>query len=344
VINLISKNPLVRQIVEKSVNTDIVSMLFAKSLPFTDEEFLETFILIFPERPDDHEKLNALVGSIPLTAKEKYIERHEANLDVAHYLIKQALEFNHSTIINKAIHNHHYPVEILLMIARFGSVEMLEMLLENQIKLIAFPEVLNVMENNPAITNFIKGKIQEIRSFYLKDTIIDNSVATVDIEDAKRIIATEIDSASDAMEFPDEVLEVEALTTLQKLSRMNLSEKVRLALFGSKTERMMLLLDQNKLVSQAALDSPKISQDEILLAVMNKSTSIDIIAKIAKNNNWTKNYRIMIELIHNPKTPISYAVSFIKKLRQGDIKLIMKDKNMNPVIRNIVIQLQHQKK
>jgi len=134
-----------------------------------------------------------------------------------------------------------------------------------------------------------------------------------------------------------------ALTTLQEINAMTISERIKLALTGSKTQRMILVKDANKMVSAAVLESPKLGVDEISLLARNKSIAGEIIAKIANRRDWVKNYNVMYELIHNPKTPIKDALSFVKKLHMRDLQMIARDKNVNPVVRQLAMNFQKQK-
>ena len=133
------------------------------------------------------------------------------------------------------------------------------------------------------------------------------------------------------------------MTTLQRINRMGISERVRLALTGSKTERLVLIKDPNKLVQAAVLDSPKMADDEVLIHVRNLSLPGEIIGKIANNREWTKNYTIILALVENPKTPVSRAIGFVKQLHDRDLKLLARDRNVSPVIRNLAQNLEKQK-
>jgi hypothetical protein len=96
-------------------------------------------------------------------------------------------------------------------------------------------------------------------------------------------------------------------------------------------------------VQMAVIESPKMADDEVLIHARNLSLSGELVAKIANNRDWTKNYSIVIALVQNPKTPISRAISFIKQLHMRDLKVLIQDRNINPVIRNLAGNLQKEK-
>jgi len=75
----------------------------------------------------------------------------------------------------------------------------------------------------------------------------------------------------------------------------------------------------------------------------NKSLAGELIGKISKKKSWTKSYQVMLALISNPKTPVSDALGFLKKLHTNDLKLIKKDKNISPIIRKFANEIQSKK-
>jgi hypothetical protein len=135
------------------------------------------------------------------------------------------------------------------------------------------------------------------------------------------------------------VVKEKALTTLQEINSMGISDRIKLALTGSKTHRLILVKDSNKMVSLAVLESPKITTDEIIIMAKNKSIASDLIGRISKNREWIKNYPVIVELVQNPKTPVKSALSFINRLHIRDLKLLSHNKNTSPVIREFAANL-----
>ncbi len=326
-INLISKNPLVRRIVENNANKEMLDWLLEKQLAFTEEENLESLVFILKDEDLKSRALD-LLKSIPGFVKENYVKKKESNHRVVYYLLLEALEFHNTNLISKIIQNQALPFTFLSKIAEEGNTFDLEILLENQIKLIAYPEIMDLMEKNPKINNFIRGRINEIREFYLNTEKSEDIPENELVEEVKAIISKD-------KELLKIEIEKNALTILQKINTISISEKIKLALLGTKVERMILVRDPNKMVSNAVIESPKISQEEILLLIKNRSVPGEIIGKIAKNREYTKNYSILVGLVQNPKTPIANAISFIKKLHIKDLQLIIRDKEVNPIIKNL---------
>jgi len=359
-INIISKNPLVKKIVDGAAGRDLIDMLLGRQMPFTEEEYLEGLVFALKDETI-RDRASARLKEIPESVKTAYVEKLEANHRVAYFIILEALSRKNQSIIARAIRNQALPFEFLLKIAAQGDAHMLEALLDNQIKLIAYPEILEEIEKNSQATNFIKGKIKEFREYYLALEAEEIAAEEV-LEEVKEIIiqeqaeqAKQAEQQEAAKEKPaeeaeetDELMAIEivgqkALNTLQEINKMNIAERIKLALSGSKTQRMILIKDSNKMVAMAVLESPKIGVDEVVLLARNKSVAGEIIGRISQRRDWTKNYNVVLELVQNPKTPIKDAIGFVKQLHLKDLQLLSRDKNVNPTVRQLALNYHREK-
>ncbi len=357
-INIISKNPLAKKIAEGKATEDLLEMLLKKQLPFTDEEYLECLVFLL-KNEDVKLEVALQLKDIPEHVKVNYISKTSANHRVAYFVLLEALNWKVQPIIVKIIRNQALPFEFLLKIAQKGILSMLEVLIENQVKLIAYPEIMDALEENPETNNFINGKIEELREFYLEKGEAEEIAADAVMEDLKESMALELeqkkkdqerdensdddeDENSDEDEDEDgelgdldEQVEEKALNILQQINGMGIPDRIKLALTGDRTARMILVKDTKKMISLAVLESPKISLDEICLMARNRGLSSDIISRIAMNREWAKNYTICVELVYNPKTPIKSALGFVNRLFPKDLRMLSRDKNVTPVIRQL---------
>ena len=340
---LVAKNPLVQKIAEGKANEELLGLLLSKQLPFTEEEYLESLVFLLTDEKLKSQSLK-LLKHITESIKTNYIEKKQANHRVAYFILLEALGKKNLSVVAKIIHNQSLPYEFLLKIAEKGDIAMLEALLDNQIKMIAYPQIMDFMEINPEITNYIKGKIQEIRDFYLKEGLAEEIPLEDILDDVKEIFTeTTTEEEEGEEELSLEVVQEKAQTELQMINNLSVSERIRLALVGNKTQRAILIKDRNRMVMNAVIESPKLSKDEVVIYVRNKSIPGEIINKISNSREWTKNYQIVIGLVKNPKTPVKKALAFIKTLHLKDLQSLLKDRNISPVVRNLAINFFQQK-
>lgn len=335
---VVSNNPLIRQLADGLVRDNLFPLIIDRELSFTEEEYLECLGLLLKYdavRKQAEEKILLISTGI----KETYLGRAEANINLVDFLLSQALANHDLAQVTKVIHNQFLPVNLLESVAQNGDRHMLERLLDNQIKLIAFPRLISLMEGNPATDNFIRSRLVELRSYYLdiqtpgeQISVEEATEAVQELQEQHQVFANTLDS-DDEDEMPADV--GSALTTLQRINQMSTAERIKLAVTGSKTERTLLIRDPNKMVSLAVIESPKLGIDEVATLLRNRSVAGEIISRIADSREWTKNYSICLELAINPKTPVSKAMGFVKKLRDADLRLIYRDRNVTPVIRQV---------
>lgn len=122
------------------------------------------------------------------------------------------------------------------------------------------------------------------------------------------------------------------LTLYQRIQKMTVSQKIKLALLGNKEARSILLRDSNRVVVESVIKSPRITDGEIISITNSRNISEDIIRMIASNREWQKNYRIRQALVSNPKTPIPIALKLLETLSKQDLKNLSNSKNVSTVV------------
>lgn len=118
------------------------------------------------------------------------------------------------------------------------------------------------------------------------------------------------------------------LTLSQRLMKMNISEKIKLATKGNKEARGILIRDSNKLVAVAVIRSPRITEGEILTQAQNKVANEDVLRVIYSSREWLRKYAIKLALVKNPKVPQGVSMRLLNTLHEHDVKSLAKDKNV----------------
>jgi c-di-GMP-binding flagellar brake protein YcgR len=347
---IVSKNPFVQKIVDNEVTAEVMQMLLAKQLPLSEEEYLESLVYILKIKRFSVQASEQL-REIPYWIKEKYIKRMDANHRVAYFILTEALQNSNFGIIANVVNNNYLPVEFLLKIAEEGNARMLKILLDNQLKLIAYPEIMDVMEDNPGITISLKGKIQYLRNFYMeeseaelipKDEVIPEVTELMSVDRENKV--EQAAGAADSQLLQEVVIREKALSILRKINGMSIRERIKLAFIGTRSERTILARDPNEFVVLAVLESPKVTEDEVVKIAQNKKNSKEILVRICENRNWMNNNTIMHSVLRHPKTPVLKTVGILKKLHNSDLWQLSLDKNISPVVRNLARYFHSKKK
>lgn len=159
------------------------------------------------------------------------------------------------------------------------------------------------------------------------------------IVDADPWSASEVDEnltlPVDEPDHPEEEPSVaDALAEIPKgdrvtvISRLRPMEKIRLALLGSAFERAILIRDSNKAVSLSAIKSPRVKESEAVAYAANRTLNPEVVRYIARRRDWTKLYQVKLNLVLNPKTPMSAAMSFLGHLQGHDVRKVARSRNV----------------
>jgi hypothetical protein len=133
--------------------------------------------------------------------------------------------------------------------------------------------------------------------------------------------------------FKEELKQEEVKSLYQQILTMSVPKKIELALKGNKEARGLLIRDSNKVVQEAVVTSPKITEQEIEAIANMRSLPEELLRKIAQSKEWMRKHNIVKALASNPKTPFPIALSMLNRLTDFDLKNIMKDRNIPESIR-----------
>ena len=150
----------------------------------------------------------------------------------------------------------------------------------------------------------------------------------------------------DVAEFPPELVhdfqenytDAQREMLYQKILKMNYPDKLRLAIFGNREARNLLIRNPVKMISLAVLRNPKITENEVLKCAQQKNLSEDVILAITKHPKWIKTYQVKLAVVSNPKTPLSVAINFLSHLHEKDLKALSRDKNISSVLSRAAYQ------
>lgn len=117
-----------------------------------------------------------------------------------------------------------------------------------------------------------------------------------------------------------------------KVINMTIAEKIKLATTGNREARNILLKDTNRLVLQAVVNSPKITEEEVIKICQSRNINDEVLRLITTKKEFMKNYQIKLALTTNPKTPVPIALKLLNYITEGDLRNIAKNKNISTVV------------
>jgi hypothetical protein len=135
----------------------------------------------------------------------------------------------------------------------------------------------------------------------------------------------------------------ERVSTLQKIARLTVGERVQLSMKGNKDERFILIRDGCKVVSCAVLESPKLSDTEMTMFASMKNVQEAVLRGIANKRKFMKNYAVVRALANNPRCPLDVSLTLLGHLLVNDLKNLSLNKNVADTLRKLASKLFHEK-
>ncbi|MBM4384061.1 MAG: hypothetical protein FJ091_11905 [Deltaproteobacteria bacterium] len=286
-----------------------------------------------------HESLRALPESIAKTVLSG--AAHPAVLSFLAQLFRDDASKSEWIALNA-----HADDETIAFLASLPHRRVIDIVANNQTRLLRAPQIVDALGENP-LTG--RATIDRILSFLglerpateeLPEGESATDLAREEITDESALAALRAILGDDCSEFAKELLEdkdgelseEEQGSLFALVQKMSVMQKVKLARMGNKEARGLLIRDRNKIVSTAAIRSPRMTSEEVAGFAKSRNLSDEVMRIIASNREWTKEYAVKLALVMNPKCPISFSIRFMNFLQERDLLKLMKSKDVPAVI------------
>lgn len=131
--------------------------------------------------------------------------------------------------------------------------------------------------------------------------------------------------------------------TFQKINSLDVKGRIQLALKGNKEERSILIRDGTKVVALAVLEAPKLSDGEVEKFASQKNVLEAVLRQIPLKRRFMKNYKVVRNLVGNPRTPLDLGLGLMKNLLTQDLKNLSANKEVSETIRKLALKMYKQK-
>ncbi len=240
---------------------------------------------------------------------------------------------------------------VVLLVPRL-SEHNLEFVVVNQTRLLRHPPIVAAVEANENLSSDQQRRINELKH----DFKLDSEGVPLPKPTAPATKATKLDlgtgpaeqeepppqSTEEAAELyaVSEVMaegtpEEEKRSLLAELVTMSAAEKMLRALKGEREARLMLIRDRNRTVWSAVLSSPKMNDADAEQIAKMRNVAPDVLREISKNRQWTKRYSVAHELVKNPKTPPEVSSKLLMRIKDRDLKMLLRDRNVPEQVRRL---------
>jgi hypothetical protein len=246
-------------------------------------------------------------------------------------------------------------------IAEGADDKILEIIAQNQLRLLRHPDIVRALAGNPQAR---PATVDSVCDFCVRsslsledlpayrdarrrihggsegdDELARQVAAQQEIAEAKAeaaleaMGATAADTTQETGRFQitedDPAAEQKRTSITQQMINLGVAKKIEWAnKKGNKEVRTILLRDPNKLVQLAVIQSPRMTEGEIAKVALSRTAPGEVLSYIYNNRQLMKNYQVKINLMNNPKVPVGVTMRFLSTLRMAEVKAIAKNKNV----------------
>ena len=142
-------------------------------------------------------------------------------------------------------------------------------------------------------------------------------------------------------EFKSEEIDLpsERISIINRIMKMGMKDRTRLAMKGDREARNILIRDPNRIVAQAVMQNPRITEQEIEKIAAMRTVTEDILRQIAASRQWSRCYQIVHNLAKNPRTPIANCLNILSRLQLKDLNALAKNRNVSDAVRRQALRL-----
>jgi hypothetical protein len=334
-------NPLVDQFRKGGVPKELRLLAAQGALPLKPEDVLEllTDLLRDPEKEIRDTAGASLVGF----PREEFLPILKSRETPPAILAWGVTYRSERELREAALQNTSLTDEAVEALAGSLSQELAELVVINQVRLLRRTSLLEALESNPSLNNDQRRRLRELReTFRIGQPPAEAPPPPPVPEPPPPPMAPE-PVLAEALISPDEAVvrilsdeerkDIEKVSAVQKIYRLNTAEKVITALKGNREDRAILVRDPNRIVSTAVLGSPRLTESEVEAFAGMKNISDEILRQIGNHREWTKKYSVVANLVRNPRTPLAVSLGMVSRLNPKDIKSLAFDRNVPDAIR-----------
>lgn len=271
-----------------------------------------TALVILTRDADVEIKKNA-AATLKGFPPEELLTVLEGTLDPTIIKVIARIYKDKQAVLTRIAANKNTGNDTLLMLAKNASSKLTEVIAAQTERLRASKDIAIALNANPETTDATRELIKEF-----------TGEETETCEDAP----------DDDHEEYGEIEDYDHESLYKTVSRMTVSEKMKLALKGNQEARTLLIKDSNKIVSSSVLKNPKVTEEEIMRLTASKGTSDDLLRQVARGKDWMKSATIKRNMVTNPKTPLSISMRLVRSLNKKDLEKISKSKNIPNALAN----------
>jgi hypothetical protein len=143
----------------------------------------------------------------------------------------------------------------------------------------------------------------------------------------------------DAKDEKEETVAGKQANLWDRVRAMPYTEKIILATKADRSERAVLIQENDPQILYYLLKNPRITTEEVLRIARLTSISAMAADQIAKTTQWSTNQEIRSALVNNPRTAPSLALKLLGTLSEPEIRQIAKSTAVSQALKQAAMRI-----
>jgi len=331
---------------------EVVETIARGFLPLPQDDLIA--VLAFLTRspaPEIAAAARASLAEIPSRSIHAFASNESAPPEHLNLLLRASVD---PFILEALIRNRAVPDALVAELATVADASVQEVIVINHARILRAPEILDALLANPNLTADVRRRVDETREEFFEKKARIAALQPAEVDEEQVMLSLPDDPIADLLEKaasepqpdapPPALMESEKedekkLSIFSQILVMTVSDKVKLAFKGGKTERMILIRDHNKLVCSAVVRNPRINEMEVEAIAGMRNIEEEVLRLIAMKRDWVSKYNIAVTLARNPKCPVGVVLPLINRLTLRDLKGLKDDKGVSETVRTMARKL-----
>lgn len=184
-------------------------------------------------------------------------------------------------------------------------------------------------------------RLSEGGSFATSATVVRlfEGAFAVSIEANPREILSSLTARPEAPNKEGESAGGKPVSVWDRVRAMPYAEKIILAAKADRSERAVLIQDNDPQLLYYLLKNPRITTEEVLRIARLTSISAAVADQIAKTTQWSGNQEIRSAIVNNPRTPTLLALKLLGTLPEPEIRHIAKSTGVSQALKQAALRI-----
>lgn len=168
-------------------------------------------------------------------------------------------------------------------------------------------------------------------------TLPDGIALTVE-GNADEILARLLDKPAESLVSEDDGESAEKnQNTWDRVRGLPQMQKILLAAKADRSERALLIQDNDPRVLLSVLRNPRLTVEEVARIAKSSFLTFQVAEVIMNTNQWMGNLDVRLSLIRNPKTPQAFGLRILPSLPESEVKAIARG-GMNMALKQAALK------